>query len=786
MNIPLVDHIRHSVSRKILLLTGAVGTIALLLLGGIQLHLMNQALMEENRNAISRIAETATQGLQAIMLAGQASMAHDYLDRLKQVEGLETLRIFRVNGSEAFRPEEAGMPLDPTLKAPFQQTLAEQKTLLLDATGPNGIGRTTILAPVPNREPCQACHGTEHPLRGVFLLSVSRQASESRVAEARAIALLLMAGSIPLLILVIHLVLTRSVQRPLGLLRDAITRIANGDLTHLIPVADGKVDDLGRIARDFNAMTVRFRDTICQVFLQTHSMAACISDLIDVRDRLSTDAQHSFRLADQTARDHHLVERQVSTIQEAIQQATEQVGSMSASTEQLSANITSIASGAEQASHNIHAMSEAAEHILGNVANVNRNLTRVDGSIAAVAEAIGAVTGSIDAVRHRCLDASAQSRQANSKAQSTQEIMSRLANSAQQIDQVLELINDIANQTNMLALNASIESAGAGDAGKGFAVVANEVKDLARRTGEATRLIAGKIREIQSHTQEVALANQEIALAIERIDQSNLEITDAVDEQVLRVTEISEAILAVSAAAREVTDSSAELDGGAHDIVRAAQEAALGASDVARSAGEASAAANLLARQGEAIHASSLEVVHSAAQAASATTSANHKVGEISRTAYLVNGTIHHVSLLIDSVAVPGRKLEHSVRDLTLHPEPFPVEKIKNAHLKWLGKLENVIRGRSDLKPEQVASGRECDFGKWYYSDGTHRFGTLDIFNQVGEVHLLVHEVARETVRLASQGDASAAEAKMTEFNAIKDRLFDLLDHLYMEAASQG
>ncbi|MBF0417131.1 MAG: CZB domain-containing protein [Magnetococcales bacterium] len=113
----------------------------------------------------------------------------------------------------------------------------------------------------------------------------------------------------------------------------------------------------------------------------------------------------------------------------------------------------------------------------------------------------------------------------------------------------------------------------------------------------------------------------------------------------------------------------------------------------------------------------------------------------------------------------------------------WPCRAIRQQALKWLGKLEHVLRGRSALKPEQVASGRECDFGKWYYADGVQRFGTLDIFNQVGDVHLQVHDVARETVRLASIGDTQAAETKMAEFNTIKDRLFDLLDLLYMEAA---
>ncbi|MBF0213752.1 MAG: CZB domain-containing protein [Magnetococcales bacterium] len=777
--------IRQSVSRKILFMIGCVGTASLLALGAILIHHMKNALQEENQNAVIRIAETATQGLQAIMLAGQAPMAHDYMEKLKQVEGLETIRIFRTDGSEAFRHDDSGSRLAPELDPPFQQTLTSRQRTLLASTGADGAGRMTILAPIPNREPCHACHGGDHAIRGVFQLTISRAASETRLAEARTVSMLVMLGAIPLLIVLIHLVLIRLVRRPMERLNEAIQRISDGDLTHAIPVPKGLLDDLGQIAQGFNAMTVRFRETIRQVVLQSHSMAACVGDLLEVRNGLAADSMTSFRLAEETARDHQQVEGQVAAIQQSIAQTTEQIGIISIATEQFSAHIGSIASGADQASGNIGTMASAAEEITNNIASVNQNLSQVDRSVATVAAAVREVTESIEGVRLRCQQASEESRQANDQAQGTHNTMTRLANSAQEIDQVLEMINSIASQTNMLALNASIEAAGAGEAGKGFAVVANEVKELARQTADATRLIAAKIQEIQENTREVATATDQIASRIESIDATNSDITQAVDEQAHSIHAISDSIREVSLASGEVTRSAGELDLASRDIARSAQEAANGALDVARAAAEAASSAATLARQSDEIHTIAQEVSRSAQVAAEATTRANHKVRAIHHNSVLVNGAIHHVSLLIDSVAVPGRHLVHSVQDLRMEPEPFAVEKIKGAHLKWLGKLENVIRGRSDLKPEQVASGRECDFGKWYYSEGTARFGSLEIFRLVGEVHLEVHELARETVRLVTQGDVEGAEKKMDAFSALKDRLFALMDELYM-VSSRG
>ncbi|MEO5364668.1 MAG: methyl-accepting chemotaxis protein, partial [Magnetococcus sp. DMHC-8] len=88
--------------------------------------------------------------------------------------------------------------------------------------------------------------------------------------------------------------------------------------------------------------------------------------------------------------------------------------------------------------------------------------------------------------------------------------MQKLGVSAQEIGKVVAVISNIAEQTNILALNASIEAAGAGEAGKGFAVVANEVKELARQTSEATRMISEKIGQIQETTTAAGVATQQV------------------------------------------------------------------------------------------------------------------------------------------------------------------------------------------------------------------------------------------------------------------------------------
>ena len=106
----------------------------------------------------------------------------------------------------------------------------------------------------------------------------------------------------------------------------------------------------------------------------------------------------------------------------------------------------------------------------------------------------------------------------------------QLGESSAQIGSVGKLINSIAEQTNLLALNATIEAARAGEAGKGFAVVAGEVKELARRTSEATDQIATMIEAIQSDSAGAATIIQEIVNLIGQIEEEQTTIASAVED----------------------------------------------------------------------------------------------------------------------------------------------------------------------------------------------------------------------------------------------------------------
>ncbi|MFC4056691.1 methyl-accepting chemotaxis protein [Planomonospora corallina] len=199
---------------------------------------------------------------------------------------------------------------------------------------------------------------------------------------------------------------------------------------------------------------------------------------------------------------------------------------IAASADEASAQAGNAAAAANQVSHNVQTVAAGSEEMGASIAEIARNAgegARVASQAVAVAEA-------------------------------TNETVAKLGASSAEIGDVVRTITSIAEQTNLLALNATIEAARAGDAGKGFAVVAGEVKDLAQETAKATEDISKRVQAIQADTESAVAAIAEISDIIGKINDYQLTITSAVEEQTATTGEMTRS---VAEAAQGSTDIAA-------------------------------------------------------------------------------------------------------------------------------------------------------------------------------------------------------------------------------------
>ncbi len=170
----------------------------------------------------------------------------------------------------------------------------------------------------------------------------------------------------------------------------------------------------------------------------------------------------------------------------------------------------------------------AAEHVQQAIRNVE--------TVAAATEQVNA---SISEIARQVSHSTQIAQQAAERASGTDRTVHELSDSAQRIGDVIDLIRNVAEQTNLLALNATIEAARAGEAGRGFAVVASEVKSLATQTSKATEDIAHQIGAMQSASRDAVEAIAAIRETIDAINAVAASISSAVEQQSAAVNEIS-------------------------------------------------------------------------------------------------------------------------------------------------------------------------------------------------------------------------------------------------------
>jgi methyl-accepting chemotaxis protein len=224
-----------------------------------------------------------------------------------------------------------------------------------------------------------------------------------------------------------------------------------------------------------------------------------------------------------------------------------------------------------------HGMASTAERTSARAEEASTVARNVAGDIDAVTRGTEAMGASIQQVATSAATAATVATTAVRVARETNAVVAKLDTSSGEIGDVVRVISAIAEQTNLLALNATIEAARAGEAGKGFAVVASEVKDLAQETATATADIARRIEAIQTDARGAVAAINEIGTIVGEINDIQATITAAVDEQTANST-------AIRGSVTEAARRSAGIANATGDVARASEEADRGASDTRRAA----------------------------------------------------------------------------------------------------------------------------------------------------------------------------------------------------------
>lgn len=333
--------------------------------------------------------------------------------------------------------------------------------------------------------------------------------------------------------------LTRNMSRSLGEVVNRMDAISRGNI-HVPEVTVTSKDEMGQMGSAVNRMLASLKDMVGQIAQSSEQVAASSEELL--------------ASASETSR----------------------------ATEEISDSIQEVASGAEQQ------LTKASE----NTQVVSSMRTKVDQTTAAIEE-VGQVTAEANEKtiqgKQTLQMTISQIHEIQGVTKEVDESVKRVSDRSDEIGKIIKLINDVAEQTNLLALNAAIEAARAGEHGKGFAVVADEVRKLAEQTGKATgdiqKLIDEMQSEVSSSVQHTRAGNKAVELGTDYANQAG-KAFDAVDDAVVKV---SDKMSQVTSVMQAITNGIGEVERSVAETTELSRTSASYSENVAASAEEQTA-----------------------------------------------------------------------------------------------------------------------------------------------------------------------------------------------------
>lgn len=369
--------------------------------------------------------------------------------------------------------------------------------------------------------------------------------------------------------ILVGIIITRLIVKPLAATQKFAEEVAGGDFNRELDVNTN--DETGKLADSLRTMVTALKDNISEAQAQSEQAIRATEKAKEATAR----AEEAARRAENAKREGMLdaaaqLEKMVEVISSASSQLTAQIG-------QADKVATDSAQRLQEAAAAMNEMNASVHEVAQNAGSASEISADTRGKALTGQQVVRDVVQSMDDVHQRSL--------------TLKEDMVQLNERAQDINRIMGVISDIADQTNLLALNAAIEAARAGEAGRGFAVVADEVRKLAEKTMTSTQDVSHAILAIQESTAKsmngMDMAVESVGKATQLASQSGSaleEIVSTVEATSDQVHAIATASEEQSAASEQINRSISEVNNMSQQTAEAMRESATAVADMAAQA----------------------------------------------------------------------------------------------------------------------------------------------------------------------------------------------------------